>query len=173
MDQELSTVRAAAKDASDRHVLAAALVINVVMSVIGLIGWRLARSSALLADAFDMLADASGYVVAYHAIGGSAERQRAAARWNGAMLVILGLGVLAEVIHRGFHAVEPGGAWIMTFAALSLLANGIVLRMLSKYRHASEVHLRATWNAVRGSAWSAFDTSNKAPMPRQRSADDE
>lgn len=33
----------------------------------------------------------------------------------------------------------------MVFACLSLVANGIVLRMLRRYRHAREVHLRATW----------------------------
>lgn len=84
----------------DRRTLATALVINVVMFCVGLIFWRRARSAALLADALDMLADASGYAVAYLAIGGRAARQRAAARWNVAMLIALGLGVLAEVADR-------------------------------------------------------------------------
>ena len=33
----------------------------------------------------------------------------------------------------------------MGFAALSLVVNGTVLRMLSRYRHSKEPHLRATW----------------------------
>ena len=130
---------------ADRRTLAAAFVVNVAMFCVGLVGWRLARSATLLADALDMLADASGYAVAYLAIGASASRQRAAARWNGAMLIALGAGVFAEVADRWFHGDEPDGPWICAFAGLSLLANGIVLRMLGWYRHTCEVHLRATW----------------------------
>jgi Co/Zn/Cd efflux system component len=129
----------------DRRTLATALAINVLMFLVGLVGWRLARSSALLADAFDMLADASGYAVALLAVGGSALRQRVAARWNGAMLIALGVGVFAEVAHRWTGGDEPRGAGIIAFAGLSLLANGAVLAMLSKYRGAPEVHLRAVW----------------------------
>lgn len=136
---------AAVKHDSDRRTLAVALGVNIVMFCVGLIGWRLAMSSALLADALDMLADASGYAVAYLAIGGSSKRQRAAARWNGAMLMALGLVVFGEVAGRWLHGYEPSGVLIMTFACASLFANGVVLRMLSKYRHSSEVHLRATW----------------------------
>jgi cation diffusion facilitator family transporter len=130
---------------TDRRTLAVAFAINVVMFCVGLIGWRLAKSAALLADALDMLADASGYAVSYLAIGGSVRRQRAAARWNGASLMALGLGVFCEVADQWFHGSKPSGPWIMAFAGLSLVANGIVLSMLRKYRRAAEVHLRATW----------------------------
>ncbi len=68
-----------------------------------------------------------------------------AARWNGAMLIALGLGVIIEVIHRWITPNEPAGVLIMGFAALSLAVNGAVLRMLSKYRLSQEPHLRATW----------------------------
>lgn len=130
---------------ADRRTLAAALVVNILMFFIGLIGWRLAKSAALLADSLDMLADAAGYAVAYLAIGGSERRKHAAARWNGAMLIALGLGVFGEVAVRWSGGNEPSGTWIIAFACLSLLANGIVLRMLSKYRHSAQLHLRATW----------------------------
>ena len=104
------------------------------MFVVGIIGWRVAHSTALLADAFDMLADASGYAVAHWAVGRSKRDQQTAARWNGAMLMALGLSIIGEVIHRWFIPQEPAGALIMGFAALSLVVNGSVLRMLSKYR---------------------------------------
>lgn len=133
------------KHETDRRTLATAFLVNVAMFGVGLVGWRLAKSTALLADALDMLADASGYAMAYLAIGASARRQRSAARWNGAMLIALGVGVLGEVADRWFRGYEPEGAWISAFACLSLLANGVVLRMLRKYRSAPEVHLRATW----------------------------
>ena len=130
---------------SDRRRLSLAFAANVAMFVVGLVGWRLARSTALLGDALDMLADASGYAIAWLAVGGSAARQRAAARWNGAMLMALGTALFVEVAHRAFAGGQPDGPWIAVFAALSLAVNGGVLRLLSIYRHSRQPHLRATW----------------------------
>lgn len=130
---------------ADRRTLHIALTANLAMFVVGLVGWRLAQSTGLLADAFDMLADATGYAVASWAVGRRRRDQVLAARWNGALLIVMGLGVMAEVIHRWLVPGEPVGALIMGFAALSLAVNGSVLRMLSKYRNASDPHLRATW----------------------------
>jgi Co/Zn/Cd efflux system component len=144
-DQPSAASTADDKHRADRRTLAAALEINILMFLVGLIGWRLAESTALLADALDMLADASGYAVAYLAVGGSVRRQRLAARWNAIMLIALGLGVLGEVANRWFGASEPNGYWIIAFACFSLVANALVLRMLNQYRHAAEVHLRAAW----------------------------
>lgn len=141
------------KDAADRKTLRIALIANLAMFAIGMVGWMVAQSTGLLADAFDMLADASGYAVALVAIGRSTAFQRNAARWNGAMLILLGLGVVGEVIHRWILGSEPSGVFIMGFALLSLAVNGAVLRMLSKYRRAEEVHLRATWVDTRADVW--------------------
>jgi cation diffusion facilitator family transporter len=130
---------------ADRRTLGIALAANLAMFVVGLIGWRVAHSTALFADAFDMLADATGYAVARWAVGRSKRNQRMAARWNGAMLMALGLSIIGEVIHRWLRPDEPAGVLIMGFAVLSLVVNGGVLRMLSKYRNSQEPHLRATW----------------------------
>jgi len=133
------------KARGDRRTLATALAANLAMFFVGLVGWRVAHSTALLADALDMLADASGYAVAFLAVGRSDRVQRAAARWNGATLIALGLGVFAEVAHRWSGGAEPHGFSIMLFACLSLLVNGFVLSTLRKYRESPEPHLRATW----------------------------
>src|SRR6516162_4871568 len=87
---------------ADRRTLLIALAANVAMFAVGVVGWQIARSTALLADAFDMLADATGYAVAYWAVGRSRPVQVMAARWNGSLLIALGLGVLGEVFHRWF-----------------------------------------------------------------------
>ncbi len=122
-----------------------ALTANLAMFATGLVGWYWADSTSLLADAFDMLADASGYIVAMLAIGRTILFQKNAARWNGAMLILLGTGVIAEVIHRYFVGSAPQGLLITGFAILSLIVNGSVLAMLSRYRDSPEIHLRATW----------------------------
>jgi len=125
--------------------MAIAFILNVAMFVTGMLGWYLADSAALLADAFDMLADASGYLVVWCAIGKGSRFQRDAARWNGTMLIVLGIGVFIEVAHRFFSGSQPHGWLILAFACLSLAANGAVLSMLMPYRDSQEVHLRATW----------------------------
>ena len=130
---------------TDSNRMRIALCANLMMFVIGLVGWQVADSAALLADAFDMLADASGYTVAWIAIGRSRQFQENAARWNGTMLILLGIGVISEVIHRYFAGSTPHGWIIFAFAALSLAVNGSVLAMLSVYRTSPQVHLRATW----------------------------
>lgn len=94
-------------DDLDRKRMTIALVANLTMFVIGIVGWHFAKSTSLLADAFDMLADASGYIVALLAIGRSAKFKINAARWNGAMLILLGLGVVGEAIHRFIAGSEP------------------------------------------------------------------
>ncbi|HKX08974.1 MAG TPA: cation diffusion facilitator family transporter [Stellaceae bacterium] len=125
--------------------MAIALGANTCMCLVGLVGWYVAQSTALLADALDMLADASGYGVAWLAIGRSMRAQQRAARWNAGMLFLLGAVVIAEVAERWIHGSEPEGSLIAAFAVLSLVVNGGVLIMLSPYRRAEEVHLRATW----------------------------
>lgn len=130
---------------SARGRLAAAMAANLLMFFAGLVGWRLARSTALLADAFDMLADATGYAVAFWAVGGDTGRQRFAARWSGVLLIALGFGVMGEVAHRWFVPARPEGGWIAAFAALSLLVNGAVLWTLRVYKASTQRHLRAAW----------------------------
>ncbi|MBW8760686.1 MAG: cation transporter [Burkholderiales bacterium] len=130
---------------ADRRRLALAFAANAAMVAVGLVGWRLARSTALLGDALDMLADASGYAIAWLAVGCGTGRQRAAARWNGAMLMALGVALFGEVAHRWFVGESPDGPWIAVFAGLSLTVNALVLRLLSVYRESRQPHLRATW----------------------------
>ena len=122
-----------------------AFAANISISFLGMVGWYFAESTGLLADAFDMLADASGYAVAMSVIGRSSQFQKNTARWNGSMLILLGVGVIGEVIHRLISGSEAQGLVIIAFAALSLAVNGGVLSMLASYRHADEVHLKATW----------------------------
>mgnify|MGYP001799512295 CR=1 FL=1 len=78
------------KSDADRKTLRIALVANLVMFVIGLVGWVVAHSTGLLADAFDMLADAAGYGWALLAVVRAKTFQENVARWNGSRLVCLG-----------------------------------------------------------------------------------
>lgn len=128
----------------ERRVLRIALALNAAMAVIGgLAGW-IAQSTGLLADALDMLSDATAYAIALVAIGRSVKFKIGAAALSGTVLLVLGAGILFEVGRRLIYGAEPLSAWMIGTALLSLLVNFTVLRMLAPMR-SGEVHLRATW----------------------------
>jgi cation diffusion facilitator family transporter len=133
-----------AKTDAERKTLRVALMLNVTMFVVGLAAGLWAESTGLIADALDMLADASAYALALMAVIRTAAFKRYAARWSGALLLILGLGIVIDVVRRGLLGSEPEGYVMMAFSVVSFAVNLSILRMLSKYRH-GEVHLRATW----------------------------
>lgn len=132
------------EDPRQRRTLWIALALNALMAVIGFaIGW-IAHSTGVLADALDMLSDATAYAIGLFAIGRSASFKRNAATLSGALLLLLGIGVVAEAVRRGIAGSEPLSLWMMAAATLSLIVNLVVLRLLRPFQK-GEVHLRATW----------------------------
>lgn len=133
-----------AKNAHERRVLMIALALNAVMAIIGGVAGWIAQSTGLLADALDMLSDATAYAIGLVAIGRTARFKANAAWLSGSVLLVLGIGVLVEVGRRIVHGAEPLSGWMIGTALLSLVVNVAVLRMLSPLK-SGEVHLRATW----------------------------
>ena len=132
------------KTEHERRVLYIALGLNAAMAVIGgLAGW-IAQSTGLLADALDMLADATAYTIALLAIARSALFKIRAATLSGGILLVLGVAVLFEVGRRVIYGAEPLSDWMIATALLSLAVNLTVLRLLAPMK-TGEVHLRATW----------------------------
>ena len=129
---------------AQRRVLRIALVLNATMFIVGLVAGLLGQSSSLIADALDMLADASAYAIALGAIGRSTRFKAGAATLSGSLLLVLGVLVLLDAGRRARFGSEPESLVMMAVAFLSFLVNASVLRMLGRYRE-GEVHLRATW----------------------------
>ena len=75
-----------AKNAQERRVLWIALALNAAMAVIGGIAGWIAQSTGLLADALDMLSDATAYAIGLVAIGRAASFKANAAMLSGAAL---------------------------------------------------------------------------------------
>src|SRR5713226_3421175 len=127
-----------------RRVLRIALALNATMFVVGIVAGLLGQSSSLIADAFDMLADASAYAIALGAVGRSARFKAGAATLSGSLLLLLGVLVLVDVGRRALLGSEPESLVMMAVAFVALVVNANVLHMLGRYRE-GEVHLRATW----------------------------
>ena len=158
-----------AKNAQERRILTIALVLNAAMAVIGgLAGW-IAQSTGLLADALDMLSDATAYAIGLAAIGRGVRFKANAAWLSGSVLLVLGLGVLVEVGRRVLQGAEPLSGWMIGVACLSLVVNLTVLRLLAPLK-SGEVHLRATWLFTRADvgmmSWPG--TRTQAPVRSKR-----
>ena len=129
---------------SERRVLVAVLGINAAMFVIELLAGLWAQSTGLVADAVDMLADASVYAVALAAAGGAHAYQRRAARASGWLQLALAALVGIQVVHRAMTGSEPVSAAMMAMGVLALVANLSCVALLARHRRGG-MHLRASW----------------------------
>ena len=133
-----------AKSKQEQRVLIIALALNAAMAVVGGVAGWIAQSAGLLADALDMLSDATAYAIGLVAIGRSAQFKANAALLSGVVLAALGIGILVEVGRRVVYGAEPASLWMIGTAFLSLIVNLTVLKLLAPLK-SGEVHLRATW----------------------------
>lgn len=132
------------KDKSESRVLIVLLLINGIMFVAEFgVGWW-AQSTALIADAMDMLADAMVYGVGLYAVGKSLLVKIHAARLSGSLQIILGLLVLVDIVRRIIVGSEPVSALMMGMGVIALVANITCLILIAKHRE-GEVHMRASW----------------------------
>lgn len=120
------------------------LAINATMFAVELSVGLLATSTALIADALDMLADASVYAISLLAVGARARLQNRAARISGWIQIVLGLGVLVEVSRRFFTDSLPDPQLMLLVGLAALFANLFCLRLIWQYRQGA-VHMRASW----------------------------
>jgi cation diffusion facilitator family transporter len=133
-----------AKNRQQRQVLRILFAVNAVMFMVGMTAGAIARSTALVADSLDMLADAAVFGISLYAIGKSPLKKVQAAFLSGIFQTTLASLVLFEVIRRFIWGSEPESSLMMATALLSLIVNCYCLVLMFKHRH-EEVHLRASW----------------------------
>jgi len=128
----------------ERNTLVALLAINGLMFIVeAALGW-FAQSTGLIADSLDMLADAAVYGLSLYVVGKSIALQARSATVSGVLQIVLGMGVLLEVVRRLVFGSEPQSFLIMSVGLLALAANVICLMLISKHRDGG-VHMRASW----------------------------
>ncbi len=128
----------------ERKTLISLLAINAVMFLVEFaMGW-LAESTGLISDSLDMLSDSAVYGLSLYAIGRGLKKQIKAARLSGILQIILGTGVLLEVLRRLLLGSEPESLRIMGIGVVALVANIYCLSLISGHRN-SGVHMRASW----------------------------
>lgn len=127
-----------------RRVLIIVLVINALMFFIeGAYGW-LANSTALMADALDMLGDALVYGISLYVLTQNLQQQARAALTKGCFMLLFGLFVLGDAAYKLFHPVIPDSEIMGVVGALALAANLICFFTLYTHRQ-DNLNMRSTW----------------------------
>lgn len=133
-----------AEDQSQRTLLWTVLVLNAAMFVVEFgAGW-MARSSGLMADSLDMLADALVYGLSLYAVGRGVTEKARAALLNGSLQMVLGVGVLLHVGWRISQGSTPEADTMGWIAALALVVNAACFGLLFS-RRSGDINLRASW----------------------------
>lgn len=126
------------------RVLWIVLIINSVMFVVEGVAGLAAHSTALLADALDMLGDALVYGFSLFVLARSARWQAGAALVKGSFMLLFGIGVLGEALYKMIYPVMPDAAAMGTIGALALSANLVCFFLL--YRHRGDnLNMSSTW----------------------------
>ncbi len=129
---------------SQSRVLIILLLINGIMFVTELgVGWW-AQSTAIIADAMDMLADALVYGAGLYAVGKAMEKKVTAARLSGWLQILLGSLVIIDILRRSIVGSEPVSTLILLMGAIALISNVACLLLIARHRE-GEVHMRASW----------------------------
>ncbi|HEB58054.1 MAG TPA: cation transporter [Gammaproteobacteria bacterium] len=132
------------QDREQRRVLILLLAINGVMFLAEFGLGILSESTALIADSLDMLADAGVYGIGLYAVGRAAGHKIRAASLSGLFQILLGLGVLVDILRRAILGSEPESWMMMAVGAVALVANIACLALIARHRE-GEVHMRASW----------------------------
>lgn len=144
----------------------AVTLLNILITIVEIVGGALSGSLALLSDAFHNLGDSLSIVLGYFAqhIGGHPEnRQRTygyrraeilAALTNGTLLVIISLFLIVEAIKRLQHPQHINGEIMLTVAIIGLLAN-FVSALLLHAGSKDSLNVKATYLHVLSDALSS------------------
>lgn len=125
-------------------VLKVVLAINAIMFVVEATTGILSRSTSLLADSLDMFGDAVVYAFSLFVLNKSQTWRSGAALLKGAIMVILGLGVLLEAILKMYSNLIPVGQTITVIGLVALAANSACLVLLIRHKD-DDINMKSTW----------------------------
>jgi len=137
-----------ARQADQRRVLVTVLAINAIMFVLEFAAGVVAGSTSLMADAADMLGDALVYGLSIYALARSAGWKADAAMFKGILILLLGAGIVINVLAKIHSGIPPSSSAMLLFGGLALGANLICFRMLSRFRR-HDVNMASTFECSR------------------------
>lgn len=133
---------------AQRRVLTIVLTLNAVMFVAEFSAGLIAGSSALMADAVDMLGDALVYGLSLYALNRGDLWKARAALFKGAFILVLGVGVLAQVGVTLLTGAPPVSAIMLWTGLCALGVNVTCLVLLWRFRR-QDVNMSSTFECSR------------------------
>lgn len=137
-----------AAQADQRRVLVIVLLINAAMFLLEFGAGIIAGSTALMADATDMLGDALVYAVSIYALSRSDRWKAGAAMFKGLFILALGIGIVVNVSVKIQSGVPPSSMLMLAFGGLALVANLACLRLLWRFRR-HDLNMASTFECSR------------------------
>ena len=141
-------LQALAQEAEQRRVLIIVLAINAVMFVLEFGAGIVAGSTALMADASDMLGDALVYGVSIYAISRSDRWKAGAATLKGVVILLLAVGIVINIIVKIGSGVPPSSTLMLLFGGVALIANLSCLALLWRFR-SHDLNMASTFECSR------------------------
>ena len=141
-------LEALARRAEQRQVLVIVLILNALMFVVEFGAGVIAGSTALMADASDMLGDALVYGVSIYAISRSDRWKAGAAALKGVVILLLALGIVINIIVKIGSGVPPSSTLMLVFGGIALIANLFCLALLWRFR-SQDVNMASTFECSR------------------------
>lgn len=137
-----------ARRADQRRVLLIVLAINAGMFILEFGAGVTAGSTALMADAADMLGDALVYGASLYAIDRGTRWKAGLALVKSGLILALGVGIAANVYLKIQSGVAPSSALMLVFGGIALAANLLCLRLLWGFRR-QDVNMSSTFECSR------------------------
>lgn len=120
------------------------LWINAALFVAEGIAGLLASSTALLADALDMLGDALIYGFSLYVVARGALWKARAATVKGWVMFLFGIAVLGQALYKTLVPELPHAPTMGLVGALALTGNSVCLWLLWRHR-AEDINMRSVW----------------------------
>lgn len=138
-----------------RTALWIALVINLSMFVVELIGGAYAHSSALWADSLDFFGDAVNYGISLAVLSASLYWRATVALLKGMTMALFGVVVLGKVIYAYVQGIPPEAMTMGVIGTIALLANVFTAYILFTFRD-GDSNMMSVWLCSRNDAISNF-----------------
>lgn len=136
------------QDPRYRRVLWAALIVNLIMFVVEIVGSLVSRSVSLRADALDFLGDASNYALALAVFGMALKWRASAALLKAGVMGAFGAWVAATTLYNAIQATVPTAEIMGVIGFVALAANCGVAALLYRYRE-SDSQAMSVWLCTR------------------------
>ena len=145
------TPPAAVRSPRYRRVLWIALVVNLAMFAVEIVGGLDADSVSLLADAMDFFGDAANYGLTLLVLGMASVWRARAALFKGLTMGAFGVFVLGRAAWSLATGVVPDPFTMGAIGTLALVANVAVAAMLYAWRE-GDANMRSVWLCSRNDA---------------------